>query len=434
MMRCAIVLSLGVAVTAFAGEPCGLWEQITVPSPGANINTLRAVTTVGGIPIAVGSTGGVPLSPYIVRLENGSWVDLGDPDLSNLPSPAPDFLGIASGNSGDSFWIGGSVDDLRPFTIDLPVVARFRNGGWESAEVVALPTTTAGAPRGGEINAMASFGEQVWAVGIANGLDVSATSLPMILHFDGNEWSEEYPAFGGNRINELFDVIAFGENDVWAVGESRNAGGAFLPLIVHWDGSVWSYITTPAHVGQTFLRAIDGVSGDDFWIVGETPGAGLFMRYNGSSFSVAQSPVNTTTRVSEVVALPNGQAWAHSILDIPTAFFFDGSAWSVGVWAQPPQGTRVVNDFARSGDGAVAVGSIITGGPSVAYSATLACAAAPCPGDTNGDNIVNFADLNAVLSSFGQTGLGLPADLNGDGVVNFTDLNAVLSAFGASCG
>jgi hypothetical protein len=58
---------------------------------------------------------------------------------------------------------------------------------------------------------------------------------------------------------------------------------------------------------------------------------------------------------------------------------------------------------------------------------------ADCPGDTNGDNIVNFADLNAVLSAFGQSGVGLPADLNGDGMVNFADLNAVLSAFGSAC-
>ncbi len=59
--------------------------------------------------------------------------------------------------------------------------------------------------------------------------------------------------------------------------------------------------------------------------------------------------------------------------------------------------------------------------------------AAPCPGDTNGDNIVNFADLNAVLAAFGQTGAGLAADLNDDGVVNFTDLNEVLANFGATC-
>ncbi len=58
---------------------------------------------------------------------------------------------------------------------------------------------------------------------------------------------------------------------------------------------------------------------------------------------------------------------------------------------------------------------------------------AQCAGDTNGDNVVNFADLNNVLSGFGQSGVGLPGDVNGDGVVNFTDLNIVLSNFGQSC-
>ncbi len=55
------------------------------------------------------------------------------------------------------------------------------------------------------------------------------------------------------------------------------------------------------------------------------------------------------------------------------------------------------------------------------------------PGDTNGDCVVNFADLNNVLSGYGQTGVGLIGDANGDGVVNFSDLNLVLSSFGQSC-
>ncbi|MEA5486611.1 hypothetical protein [Pseudanabaena sp. CCNP1317] len=64
---------------------------------------------------------------------------------------------------------------------------------------------------------------------------------------------------------------------------------------------------------------------------------------------------------------------------------------------------------------------------------TLGAATTPCPGDTNGDGVVNFSDLNAVLSAFGQSGAGIPGDLNGDGVVNFSDLNIVLSEFGSSC-
>jgi hypothetical protein len=60
----------------------------------------------------------------------------------------------------------------------------------------------------------------------------------------------------------------------------------------------------------------------------------------------------------------------------------------------------------------------------------------PCPADTNGDNIVNFADLNAVLGQFGlqSAPAELVGDVNLDGAVNFGDLNAVLAAFGAVCG
>ena len=56
-----------------------------------------------------------------------------------------------------------------------------------------------------------------------------------------------------------------------------------------------------------------------------------------------------------------------------------------------------------------------------------------CPGDTNGDGIVNFTDLNAVLASFGESGEGIAGDVNGDGLVNFADLNAVLANFGVKC-
>ena len=55
-----------------------------------------------------------------------------------------------------------------------------------------------------------------------------------------------------------------------------------------------------------------------------------------------------------------------------------------------------------------------------------------CGGDANADGVVNFADLNVVLTNFAQT--TDQGDLNADGVVNFADLNIVLSNFGASCG
>lgn len=57
-----------------------------------------------------------------------------------------------------------------------------------------------------------------------------------------------------------------------------------------------------------------------------------------------------------------------------------------------------------------------------------------CTADANSDGVTNFADLNIVLSEFGEispspSGQHLRGDVNNDGVVNFADLNMILSAF-----
>ncbi len=53
-------------------------------------------------------------------------------------------------------------------------------------------------------------------------------------------------------------------------------------------------------------------------------------------------------------------------------------------------------------------------------------------GDSTGDGVVDFRDLNAVLTAFGTNEVGSAGDTNGDGVVDFTDLSNVLSGYGAS--
>ncbi len=57
-----------------------------------------------------------------------------------------------------------------------------------------------------------------------------------------------------------------------------------------------------------------------------------------------------------------------------------------------------------------------------------------CPGDANGDNMVNFDDLNIVLEFWSQSvAPGTNGDVTGDGVVDFGDLNVVLEEWGGSC-
>lgn len=59
-------------------------------------------------------------------------------------------------------------------------------------------------------------------------------------------------------------------------------------------------------------------------------------------------------------------------------------------------------------------------------------ATTPCPGDADGNLVVNLDDLNIVLSNFGSN--SSEGDVNGDGSVDLDDLNEVLSSFGTSCG
>ena len=61
----------------------------------------------------------------------------------------------------------------------------------------------------------------------------------------------------------------------------------------------------------------------------------------------------------------------------------------------------------------------------------------PCPGDTNGDLIVDLSDLAAVLAaygtSFGDPGYDPAADLDGGGTIDLGDLAELLSLFGVHC-
>ncbi len=57
-----------------------------------------------------------------------------------------------------------------------------------------------------------------------------------------------------------------------------------------------------------------------------------------------------------------------------------------------------------------------------------------CPGDANGDNMIDAADLSVLLSNFGQPAAGPGfGDFNGDGQCDGADLSVLLGQFGSSC-
>ena len=60
----------------------------------------------------------------------------------------------------------------------------------------------------------------------------------------------------------------------------------------------------------------------------------------------------------------------------------------------------------------------------------LMAAGEQCRGDVNRDGMIDFADLNLLLSTWSGTG---DADLDRNGIVDFTDLNFILQTWGNTC-
>ncbi|MCA9310959.1 MAG: hypothetical protein KDA21_07125, partial [Phycisphaerales bacterium] len=57
-----------------------------------------------------------------------------------------------------------------------------------------------------------------------------------------------------------------------------------------------------------------------------------------------------------------------------------------------------------------------------------------CPGDTDGDGVVTFSDLNDLLDAWGQTNVtAAEGDTDFDGDVDFADLNTLLEWWDQSC-
>ncbi|MBL8746538.1 MAG: hypothetical protein JNK58_09305 [Phycisphaerae bacterium] len=104
-----------------------------------------------------------------------------------------------------------------------------------------------------------------------------------------------------------------------------------------------------------------------------------------------------------------------------------------GDTASTSEGRRVT----LADDGSVVFRAEFTDQSEAYVRARVTPPAAPalCPGDANGDGVVNFADITSVLTFWlfdyaPGTGAG---DANHDGVVNFADITAVLTFSGVPC-
>lgn len=186
---------------------------------------------------------------------------------------------------------------------------------WDGAQWTRVPTPAY--PEGTEVfKSVAGTGpDDIWAVGYAEPYE-SQEYYPVIVHWDGGEWSRVPTGLPDGTTGLLQGVTAISATDAWAVG--FYTGERYGPMLLHWDGESWESkedVIQPVFgkEGVGVLFAVDAVSADDVWAVGAGPGSATLLHWNGRMWIQLPSPTDRDRGLDllyGVAAVSTDDVWA----------------------------------------------------------------------------------------------------------------------------
>lgn len=190
------------------------------------------------------------------------------------------------------------------------------------------PWNVSGGSSNGYLNGTAVVSaNDIWAVGTDDGdPQVLGDSSPIILHWDGSAWSQVSSPSGGG----LSSVTKLSANDVWAVGSVFETGVERIDvetLTLHYDGNSWEKVPSPNLPGSCswmicyypadFLNDVDFVSTNDVWAVGTAGNKTRVLHWDGSIWSAIASPNvgSGTNALHAAAAISATDIWAVGLYD-----------------------------------------------------------------------------------------------------------------------
>jgi erythromycin esterase-like protein len=293
LMLAGAITAFGLARALAAPAGCQNWTGTQPPNPGGRSNTLDSVAIESACDAwAVGFQLGSGIDATLTEHWNGStW--------TVVPSPAP-----------------GSSSQLR-----------------------SVRGTSA---------------SDVWAVGSYFD-DTANMRKTLILHWDGHTWTQVTSPSPGGTDNELFGVRGGSGTDAWAVGYDATSGSVDKTLILHWDGNAWTQVASPSPgTNGTVLEAVAATSSADAWAVGSsftaTTEKTLTLHWNGHKWAQVASPNRgTDDELFAVRGTSSTDTWAVGLsviggVDQTLALHWNGSTWT-RVTTPDPGGAGVSNDL-----------------------------------------------------------------------------------------
>jgi hypothetical protein len=162
---------------------------------------------------------------------------------------------------------------------------------------------------GSELRGVAAISPtNAWAVGSFKTSDISTGNLQ---HWDGSAWSVSPPP-SGTQGEILQSITAISASDMWA-------GGCIPAFLERFDGTQWTYFALQdlSAVNESCITGISAISPSDIWAVGwNSPNGGsnvtVTEHWNGTSWTFISSPNVGTgdNQLNGVVALADDNVWA----------------------------------------------------------------------------------------------------------------------------
>lgn len=209
--------------------------------------------------------------------------------------------------------------------------------------MAAQPAATAVGSAGSLYGVAAVSNSSAWAVGYAG---KSYAPKILMLHWNGAAWSRVTSPSVLTATGELSAIKTVSAKNAWAVGWTGLIGtGKQHSLLLHWNGSRWSEVTSPAPVAGGDFAGI-AATAKSGWAVGYVntnpsaplccAGTPLVFRLNGSKWSRLSTKLGMGAALNGVAITADNRAWATGgpLAMITGALAkWNGRAWS---WAADP--------------------------------------------------------------------------------------------------
>jgi hypothetical protein len=371
------------------------WERVA--TPWRNYGVLNAVAARSASRAwAVGSIGSYTRWPIAGRWNGSTWTSVA------VPHPAGQ-LGVFTDLAlvdGRRLWVAGSTLNNG---FAKPLVMFRTRTAWKQ-----LSPTIPALGEGGLSDVTIAPGGKVWAAGWQT--DGSGQAKPWILFRQSGNWvTTPLPSLDAGR-GAIMDLTFASATNGWAAGWIEEDGAGYEPLLMHWNGSIWTRVSTSWASGRSIgLDAVTAEASGRLVVAGWE--SALHKRdvlavldSSGWTVSSLTDPTDKRSALTDTTAVAGGTLVVGYSDGMPASVESCAAAMARSQAAGPSSATAASDSVANESSGAFEDDQSPATVEDVAAPATVEVA------DTVAYDMTSQSGLtNSVL-----TWSGVVADFNGD--------------------